>query len=78
MTTFNGVKVFSATMARDREALGDRITEWLRDPAQVGVQVVDHVVRLSSDSEFHCLSVTLFYRAEQPRRTRRNGVAHAS
>lgn len=79
MTTFNGVKVFSATMARDREVLGERVTEWLRDPAQAGVQVVDHVVRLSSDSEFHCLSVTLFFRAtpaEQPRRVRRNGVAH--
>ena len=27
---FNGVKVFSATMAQERENLGDRITEWLR------------------------------------------------
>ena len=60
--SFTGVKVFSATKARDREVLGELVTEWLRDPAQAGVEVVDKAVRLSSDSEFHCLSVTLFFR----------------
>jgi hypothetical protein len=70
---FTGVKVFSATKARDREALGDVVTAWLRDPAQRGVEVVGHEVRLSSDREFHLLSITLFYRgqvSESPRRTR--------
>ena len=76
--SFTGVKVFSATKARDREVLGELVTEWLRDPAQAGVGVVDKAVRLSSDSEFHCLSVTLFFArgaVEQPRRVRRNGGA---
>lgn len=60
--SFTGVKCFSATKARDREALGEKVTEWLRDPAQRGVEVVGKEVRSSSDREFHCLSVTLFYR----------------
>jgi hypothetical protein len=59
---FTGVKVFSATKARDREALGDVVTAWLRDPAQRGVEVVRHDVTQSSDAGFHCLAVTLFYR----------------
>ena len=56
---FNGVKVFSATMAQERENLGDRITEWLRTRPQV--QVVDTVVTQSSDEAFHCLAITVFY-----------------
>lgn len=58
---FNGVKVFSATKARDREELGEVITHWLR--ANPGMTIVDKVVMQSSDSEFHCLSITFFYRS---------------
>jgi hypothetical protein len=57
---FTGVKVFSATRARDREELGEVITRWLR--ANPTFQVVDKVVTQSSDREFHCLTITLFYR----------------
>jgi hypothetical protein len=57
---FSGMKIFSTTLARDREAMGDNITRWLRDnPA---LEVVDKVVTQSSDKEFHCLTITLFYR----------------
>lgn len=56
---FNGVKVFSATMAQDRDRLGERITEWLRANAQI--EVVDTIVTQSSDEAFHCLAITLFY-----------------
>ena len=56
------VKVFCATMAREREALGERVTEWLR--ANPAVRVLDKVVRLSSDSAYHCLSVVLFCDAD--------------
>jgi methylmalonyl-CoA mutase cobalamin-binding subunit len=56
---FNGVKVFSATMAQDREHLGDKITEWLS--AHAGVEIVDTTVTQSSDEAFHCLAITLFY-----------------
>ncbi len=57
---FTGVKVFSTTLARDRETMGDTITKWLRE--NPGVEVVDRVVTQSSDKEFHCLTITLFYR----------------
>lgn len=56
---FDGVKVFSATKARDRINLGDRMTDWLGGHPEV--DVVDTVVTQSSDKEFHCLSITLFY-----------------
>jgi hypothetical protein len=59
METFNGVKVFSATKAREREELGDVMTRWLR--ANPDVRLVDKVVTQSSDNEFHCLTITLFY-----------------
>jgi hypothetical protein len=58
--TFTGVKVFSATKAKEREELGETITRWLR--ANADLEVVDKVVSQSSDDEFHCLSVVFFYR----------------
>lgn len=54
-----GVKVFSCTKARDREVLGERITDWLRE--HPGLCIVDHHVTQSSDQDFHCLTITLFY-----------------
>ena len=54
-----GVKVFTATKAKDREALGDVITRWLADNPRA--RVLDKIVTQSSDSQFHCLSITLFY-----------------
>ncbi len=62
---FTGVKIFSTTLARDRDAMGDQITRWLQENRQL--EVVDKVVTQSSDKEFHCLSITLFYR-ERPAR----------
>jgi hypothetical protein len=56
---FNGVKTFTATMARDRDALGDRVTAWLRDDPRR--KVVDTVVTQSSDESFHCLAITVFF-----------------
>jgi hypothetical protein len=51
------VKVFSATKARDRESLGEAVTAWIaRNP---NVQILKTFVMLSSDSEFHCLSIVL-------------------
>ncbi len=60
LTPFTGVKVFSTTLARDRDALSDRITKWIRENPQI--EIVDQLVRQSSDKEFHCLSILLFYR----------------
>ncbi len=58
--SFTGIKVFSTTLARDREQMGETITKWLKD--NQNVEIVDRVVTQSSDKEFHCLTVTLFYR----------------
>ena len=55
-----GIKVFSATKAREREGLGEVATDWLA--SNPGIELTDHIVTQSSDSEFHCLSITLFYR----------------
>ena len=59
---YDGVKVFSATKAKDREVLGDRITSWIR--ANPATRVVDKIVSLSSDREFHCLSIVVFFAAD--------------
>ena len=60
MEVFTAAKVFSATKAREREDLGEVITRWIRANPQV--QIVEKVVTQSSDSEFHCLTITVFYR----------------
>ena len=56
---FSGVKVFSATMAQERDQLGEKITMWLA--AHPGVEIVDKIVTQSSDEAFHCLAITLFF-----------------
>ena len=55
-----GVKVFSATKAKERELLGEMITDWIR--SHPDHEIVDKIVTQSSDSEFHCLTITLFYK----------------
>jgi folate-dependent tRNA-U54 methylase TrmFO/GidA len=60
MEQFSGVKVFSTTLARDRDVLGERVSSWLAQHADL--EIVSHEVRQSSDNEFHCLTITLFYR----------------
>jgi hypothetical protein len=60
MERFTGLKVFSTTLARDRDQMGESITRWLA--ANPELEVVDRVVLQSSDKEFHCLSIVVFYR----------------
>ncbi len=60
VVAFTGMKIFSTTLARDREQMGDNITRWITDNPQV--EIVDKIVTQSSDKEFHCLTITLFYR----------------
>ena len=59
MVAFTGVKVFSATKAWEREQISERINDFLE--VNPGVEIVDKVITQSSDSEFHCLTITLFY-----------------
>ena len=63
---FDGCAIFSATMVRDRERLGERIMAWMQE--HPGREVIDAVVTQSSDASFHCLTVTLFWR-ETPARS---------
>jgi len=58
---FDGVKVFSATKAKERELLGERLTEWLS--ANPALDVTDTIVTQSSDNEFHCLTITVFFKS---------------
>lgn len=55
-----GLKVFSATKAREREFLGETITDWLRTHPEY--EVFDRIVTQTSDAEYHCLAITIFYR----------------
>ncbi len=74
MQQYDNVRVFSATKAKDRDTLGNRITEWLRANR---VEIVNKVVCLSSDAEFHCLTITLFYRnAREPDVRSTENVVH--
>ena len=57
--TITGAKVFSATKARDREDIEYRVNDWLE--ANPGLEITDKYVMLSSDREFHCLSLLFFY-----------------
>ena len=57
---FTGVKVFSATKAREREELGEHVTQWIR--MNPNARIIYKIVTQSSDSEFHCLTITLFYK----------------
>ena len=59
MSIFNSVKVFSATKAKERESLGEAITEWLKQNPDV--EIVEKTVTQSSDNEYHCLTVVIFY-----------------
>lgn len=61
---FDGVKVFSATKAREREELSSRITEWISNN-KGRIEIVDKVVTQSSDNEYHCYTISLFYKLTQ-------------
>jgi hypothetical protein len=54
-------KVFSATKSADRQSLGEVITTWLSTNGN-GDNIEEKHVLLSSDSEYHCLTIVFFYR----------------
>jgi hypothetical protein len=56
---FNGVKVFCATVAQERESLGEKVTAWMRKNPEKSV--VESVVTQSSDEAFHCIAITVFF-----------------
>jgi len=60
---FDGVKIFSATKAKERDELGEVITRWIKDHPEY--EIVDKCVTQSSDKEFHCLTISIFYREKK-------------
>jgi hypothetical protein len=54
-----GMEIFSATMHKERQLLGEWITRWLEANPQV--RLVDKIVTQSSDSQFHCLTIVIVY-----------------
>ncbi len=61
MQQFDGVKVFSATKAREREEISGRITEWISNN-KGKMEIVDKKVTQSSDNEYHCYTIAIFYK----------------
>ena len=63
MSSFNGVKLFCATMYQQRQTLGEQVTAWLEEAraTRPGFQIVDILVRQSSDKAFHCLSIIVVF-----------------
>jgi hypothetical protein len=57
---FEAVKVFSATKHKDRDELGEKLTKWLESKKDQ-ITIVDKVITQSSDSEYHCLAITIFW-----------------
>ena len=57
---FTGVKVFSATKHKERDEMGEVVTRWLRNK-KGSIEIVDKIVTQSSDSEYHCVTITIFY-----------------
>ena len=65
MVAFEGVEVFSATMARQREEIGAVITKWMRENKDK--EIFSTEIRQSSDPAYHCLTFVLFYKARGTR-----------
>jgi hypothetical protein len=56
---YNGVKVFSASKAEEREQLGERVTAWLGLHPEVDVRRIQTLQ--SSDKAFHCITIVVMY-----------------
>ena len=75
MSAFNGVKVFAATMIAQRQTLGEQVTAWLEEAraTRTGFQLVDIVVRQSSDRAFHCITIVVFFNEDFGKEKKRRG-----
>jgi len=52
-------RTFSATKQRDRDQLGERATDFIR---AANYEIISYNVVQSSDCEFHCLTIVVWYR----------------
>jgi hypothetical protein len=60
LPVFEGVEVFTATLAAEREKLGRRASQFIAD--NPGLEIVDKDVSQSSDRTHHCLTLMLYWR----------------
>ena len=60
MNVFDAAKVFSATKHKERDELGERLSKWVQSMGDQ-ITIVDKVVKQSSDNEYHCVTIVLFY-----------------
>lgn len=63
VSSFNGVKVFCATLIHQRQTLGEAVTAWIEEARRQrpGFEVVDIKVAQSSDDAFHCVSIIIVF-----------------
>ncbi len=59
LADYMGAQVFTATTSKRREDLGDRLTAWLDEHPDITVK--NTTVTQSSDNEFHCITIIVFY-----------------
>ena len=59
MVEYNGAQIFTATKAKEREDLGNRLTAWIKEHPDVKIKNTS--VTQSSDNEFHCITIIVFY-----------------
>lgn len=57
---YTTVKVFSASRASERSALGEKITTWLAEHPDL--EVVSKSVTQSSDTAYHAITIVVFLR----------------
>jgi hypothetical protein len=60
---FDAVCVFSASDFRRRAEIGDEVTEWVAMHPER--ELVEVVVKQSSDANHHCLTIVVFHRARR-------------
>ncbi len=58
---FDAVKVFAATKFTERASLGETVTAWIAEHPEH--KITEIAVRQSSDAEFHCVTLIVFYQA---------------
>lgn len=57
---FDGMEIFSASKHEERARLGKAVTEWrARNPT---FDITDVRLTQSSDNEFHCVTIAVFYK----------------
>jgi hypothetical protein len=59
VTQFNGVKIFSATMAHERETLGEKVTSWFVKNPDFEIHEIETMQ--SSDNAFHCITILVYF-----------------